>query len=963
MSYFKENKEKTILTILTFLLSFIVYFDTMSPTVSFWDCGEFIATSFTLAVPHPPGSPLYLLIGRFFSMIPTSSDIAFRVNLMSPIVSAFAVMFLFLIIIQLLKSWGNPHQPLHKMAVYAGAFVGAMTFAYSDSHWFNAVEAEVYAFSTFLTAIVVWLTLVWEEKSDQPGHERYLLIIAYIMGLATGIHLLNLLAIFFIALIIYFKRTKISSIWWLVADLLIGVAAAGLIFLFFLNLKVSFTIQALLTFAAFLGIYIPLYRKSIKPRLREHAQNVLMAFSASAVFLVINGGVIRGLPTIADKYGLVVLALAIFAVFGVTVWAIVKKHNLLSLGLMCLVLIIIGYSSYMTIFIRSAQDPRIDENDPETTHQAVAYLEREQYGERSFTDIFDRAKWKPEAEYKYKKPGVSQSKATWNYFWNYQINYMYVRYFNWQFIGRSIDKVNPWQFFLPFPFLIGIYGLMIHFGKDRNKALSVLALFLFTGLMIVLYLNQDDPQPRERDYSYVGSFFAFAIWIGIGASALISHLSNLKNEKLRKPLTYACAALLILVLPLNILRANYHEHSRKGNFVAWDYSYNILQTCEKDGVIFTNGDNDTFPLWYLQEVEGIRRDVKVVNLSLLNTPWYIKQLRDIEPKLSLGGMTDADIDNLGVIPWKKTEVRLTPPPNSSLPPLKWELDPTIMGQGLRVQDIMIMQLLEANKWQRPFYYAVTVSQDNKLNMDPFLQMEGLAFRIHPQAVKRVSVEKLEHNLNHVYRYRNLNNPNVYFDDNIVKLVGNYRSGYFQLAVEKLYSSDRMMQKSVSGRDNVSPQLTKDKAELAAILDSMETKLPENVLPIGNKEIYLQLGMLYYEGGRKEELIRRLNELMAMPKQTTQDKIRYASVFISPLKDYTAALEILEPLENENKNSPDIAGLLVKAYEEMGNMNGAIRVLDGWLKAHPDDQGAAAMKSTYEAKKKASKSAGQTGKKG
>ncbi|MCK4689953.1 MAG: DUF2723 domain-containing protein, partial [Candidatus Marinimicrobia bacterium] len=493
---------------------FIVYMDTLAPTVSFWDCGEFIATSYTLGVPHPPGSPLFLLIGRLFSMLPISSDIAYRVNIISPIVSSLAVMFLFLIIVKLLKSWGNPKTPLHKLAVYGGAFIGAMTFAFTDSHWFNAVEAEVYAFSTFLTAIVVWLILKWEEHADKPGHERYLLIIAYILGLALGIHLLNLLAVFFIALIIYFKKTKVSSIPWLIADLVIGVAVIGIIFLICLQLKVSFSVKAILSLGSFLLIYILLFRKSKKPRMKEHAQNVLVAVLASGIFLVINSGVIRGLPKIADSsdsYGIFAVVVLVLAVLAVTIWAIWKKYNLISLALMFLVLILIGYSSYTTIFIRSSQNPTIDENDPETTHQAVAYLEREQYGRRSFTDIFDRKVWKPEAAYKYK------GKSGMYYFWNYQIKKMYIRYFNWQFIGRNKANVNPFQFILPFPFLIGIYGLLIHFNKDKHKALAVLALFLFTGLMIVLYLNQDDPQPRERDYSYVGSFFVFSIWIGVGA--------------------------------------------------------------------------------------------------------------------------------------------------------------------------------------------------------------------------------------------------------------------------------------------------------------------------------------------------------------------------------------------------------------------------------------------------------------
>ncbi len=932
MNYFKNNKGKVILALLTFLLSFIVYLSTVAPTVSFWDCGEFIATSYTLGVPHPPGSPLFLLIGRLFSMLPIGSDIAYRVNLISPIVSALAVMFLFLIIVQLLKSWGTPKSPLHKLAVYGGAFIGAMTFAFTDSHWFNAVEAEVYAFSTFLTAIVVWLILKWEEHADKPGHEHYLLIIAYIVGLALGIHLLNLLAIFFIALIIYFKRTKVSSVPWLIADLVIGVAIIGIIFLICLQFKVDFSVQAILTLGSFLLIYISLFRKSQKSRVKEHSQNVLMAALASGIFLVINGGIIHGIPKIADKFGLFAVAVTLLIILAVTIWAINKKHNIVSLAFMSLVLIIVGYSSYTTIFIRSTQNPSIDENDPETTHQAVAYLEREQYGRRSFTDIFDRKVWKPEAAYKYK------GKSGMYYLWNYQIKKMYIRYFNWQFIGRHKANVNPFQFILPFPFLIGIYGLLTHFNKDKHKALAVLALFLFTGLMIVLYLNQDDPQPRERDYSYVGSFFTFSIWIGVGATAIISHLTELKNEKLRKPLTYLVTIALIIALPVNVLRANYHEHSRKGNYVASDYSYNILQTCEPNGIIFTNGDNDTFPLWYLQEVEGVRKDVRVVNLSLLNTPWYIKQLRNNEPKVAIGRLSDDDIDRLTPIPWKKSKIKISSPPGTDLQPMEWELKPTLMKRGLRVQDIMILQILEANRWKRPIYFAVTVSPDNKLGMDSYLQMEGLAFRIHPEKVKRINPGKLEHNLYKVYKYRNLNNPKVYFNDNIVKLIGNYRSGFFQLAIDRLYSDD--------------------KEGMLAALDSMAVRMPENILPIRNKDIYLQLGLLYHEGekyknveeGRKEgELERRLLNLVNRPNVSVKELIKYSSIYIQQLHDYESALSILEDLYTKNSTNPEVVGLLVKTYEGTQNYGNAVKILDDWLRIHPEDKNALSMRDSYKSK--------------
>ncbi len=914
----KNNKEKVILAGLVFIISFVVYLKTIAPTVPFWDCGEFIATSYTLGVPHPPGSPLFILIGRIFSMLPTSSDIAFRVNLISPIVSALANMFLFLIIVQLLKRWGMPRNSLEKLAVYGGAFIGALAFAFTDSHWFNAVEAEVYASSIFLTAIVVWLILVWEEKAEQPGSERYLLLIAYLVGLAIGVHLLNLLAIFFIALIIYFKKYQISSVGWLVLDLVIGVAAVGLLFLFFLQLRISFTLQAALTLGIFSLIYYQLLIKSRSPRLKEHARNVLMAFAASGAFLIVNGGIIQGLPALADKFGLIAVVIVILLVLGLTVWFIHQRHHLMSLIMMSLVLIIVGYSTYALIFIRSIQDPRIDENDPETTHQAVAYLQREQYGQRSFTDIFNRAKWKPEAAYKYK--------GAWDYFWNYQINYMYIRYFNWQFIGRKEASVDPFQFLLPFPFLIGLYGLLVHFNKDKHKALAVLALFLFTGLMIVLYLNQDDPQPRERDYSYVGSFFAFAIWIGIGVAALIAHITNLRKEKLRRPLAWLATIILLLVLPFNMLVANYHEHDRTGNYVAWDYSYNLLQSCEPNGVLFTNGDNDTFPLWYLQEVENIRRDVKVVNLSLLNTPWYIKQLRNIEPRLEIGPFSDEEIDRFELVRWEKQKVQISPPPNTELSPMIWELAPTLQyGKTglLRVQDFMIMYILEYNRWQKPIYFATTVSPDNKLGLDDYLQMEGLVFRVYPEKVSRVNTTKIEKNIFHVYQFRNLNNPSVFYDDNVARLVGNYRSAFLQLAIDKMYKND--------------------KAGMAAVLDSMEAWIPESIFPIGNDDVYLQIGLLYHESGRTgqpgkpSELEQRLTTLLSQKNIPVRSQLKYASIYAQTLKNYPKALSILERLNIQKPNDPEIAGYLVKLYEETQQYDKVVPILNSWLALHPDDE--------------------------
>ncbi|MQY63276.1 MAG: DUF2723 domain-containing protein, partial [Calditrichaeota bacterium] len=570
-------KAHRIIAAFILLFSFLLYLDTMAPTTSFWDCGEFIATAYIMGVPHPPGSPLFLLVGRLFTLLPLFSDIGARVNIISPITSALAVMFLYLVIVQLVNKWrGNVETTTDAIITYGAGALGALTFMVTDSHWFNAVEAEVYATSTFLTAFTVWLILRWSQFNGSPsqgipaekdkGKSRiyYILLLAYLFGLATGIHLLNLLTLPFVALIIYYRKWAFSWKGFLVT--------AGI---------------------------------------------------TTVVFLVIYQGIIKGLPRLASLMGLPGAALAVAVLVVVTVWVVGRRRKNASIILTSMLLVVVGYSTYATIFIRSQHDPAIDENDPETIRQAVAYLEREQYGDWS---MLDRARWTPGTQHRYKSVG--------DFFWNYQVEKMYVRYFLWQFAGRgpvgdkgvqpygatpAEDGVKWLQFGLPLALLLGFFGLYYHMRRDWKHGLAVLALFLATGLMIILYLNQPDPQPRERDYSYVGSFFAWSIWIGIGAGGLLELLSErVKDISLKRIMLSGALGILLIIIPGVMLRANYHQHDRTGNYVAWDYSYNLLNSCKENSVLYTNGDNDTFPLWYLQEVEGIRKDVRVINLSLLN---------------------------------------------------------------------------------------------------------------------------------------------------------------------------------------------------------------------------------------------------------------------------------------------------------------------------------------------------------
>ena len=967
-----------ILAVITFLVSFIVYFDTMAPSVSYWDCGEFIAVSYTLGVPHPPGSPLFLLLGRIASMLPISQDIAFRVNILSPLVSAFAVLFLYLIIVQLVNHWrGRVESTTDALIVFGGGFIGSLTFAFTDSHWFNAVEAEVYAFSTFFTAIVVWLILVWSEKADLKGNERYILIIAYMIGLATGLHLLNLLTIPFVALIIYFRKYDFE---WS-----------------------SFGILVALT---------------------------------GVVFFVIHNVIIKGMPKIADAIGVASTGILILAVFVGMAWAILNQKQLMSVVLTSMVLVLIGYSTYALIFIRSNQNPSIDENDPETVEAFISYLEREQYGDvgmfpRRFKGIKPihevvgypegpGRKFSSDQESDYRS---HQSKKQWKFFWDYQIRKMYNRYFLWQFAGRGPssdsgviamgannreDGIDLTQFGLPLAFILGIIGMLYHGYRDEKMAFSVMALFIMTGYAIILYLNQDNPQPRERDYSYVGSFFAFSIWIGIGTAAISEWISeNLKNKDLVKRLIIMLLALQIIFIPTVMARVNYHSHDRSGNFVAWDYSYNLLQSCGPNGIIFTNGDNDTFPLWYLQEVEKVRTDVAVVNLSLLNTPWYIKQWRDKRPKQTkFINLNDLQIDKLTstLQQWetRTVQVPVYNDPQNEKGYIEWEIKPTYAGQALRVQDMMIMRIIDDASWRVPIYFAVTVSQQNRIGLDQYLDMQGLTFQLKSHKTKPVDTEKMYENLmtgigpeswstnfphnefyehgdesnqrgsnqndNYInwskgyqpgYMFRNLGNENIYYNKQTKRLLQNYRSAYMQLAVTYYMEYQRKDRKK---KDNLEPELKDLKSKIIQVLDRMEENIPAHIIPIQSEDLHYQVARIYGDLEEKEAMRNILENLANRPNGRPLNRVEYANTFFKELDDTEKAIAILESMRADylrkesmlktlgfskktvkkgewgrwQKAYPEIISSLVYIYRESNQLFEAESILSEWVSRNPSD---------------------------
>lgn len=965
--YIRLNR---ILAAFTFLISFIVYFDTMAPTVSYWDCGEFIAVAHTLGVPHPPGSPLFLLLGRIASMIPISTDVAFRVNILSPLSSALAVMFLYLVIVKVVIHWRGKVESVHDALIaFGGAILGSLVFAFTDSHWFNAVEAEVYALSTFFTAIVVWLILHWSEKADEIGNERYILIIAYMIGLATGLHLLNLLTLPFVALIIYFRKNKFE---W-----------------------VSFGFTIVIT-----GI----------------------------VFFIIHNILVKGFPKIVASIGVSATAVLTIAIFGAMIWAIINKKLIPSIALTSFVLVIIGYSTYAMIFIRSNQDPGIDENDPETIEAFISYLEREQYGDvgmfpRRYKGIppIHEVSGYPEGpnrtfsaaqNSKYKKYELGKQ---WDFFWDYQIRKMYNRYFLWQFAGRGPSKepyvtsmgannredgIDWTQFGLPLAFIIGLIGMFYHAYRDERMAFSILALFIMTGYAIILYLNQDDPQPRERDYSYVGSFFAFAIWVGVGASAISEKIIDfIKDKELSKRLVVIALALQIAFVPIIMAKSNYHSHDRSGNYVAWDYSYNILQSCEPNAVIFTNGDNDTFPLWYLQEVEKLRTDVAVVNLSLLNTPWYIKQQRDKRTEdTRFINLTDNQIDRVTsrLQEWKKQKMKVPVDndPKNKDGFIEWELKPTYGGRALRVQDLMILKIIQDSKWRIPIYFAVTVSENNRLGLDNYLDMQGLTFQLKSHKTDPVDAEKMYANLmtdigpqtwstnfnssdfnikkntqylswsreyQPGYMYRNLGNDKVYYNKQTKRLLQNYRSAYMQLAITYYMDYNKEVNKKNNLDEN---KLTELKDKIISVLNKMGEKIPDSTIPIQSQELHYQVARIYGDLDDKISMRKIMDKLISGSIGRPLNRVEYANVYFKEFDEPEIALSILEDMRLQfqqmegmvktrgfnksitnnkwarwQKAYPDIISSLIYIYRDQDMLADAELVLSEWVNRNPSDENA------------------------
>jgi hypothetical protein len=886
---------------LLFVFSAIVYLLTVEPTVSFWDCGEFILSAFKLQVGHPPGAPLFLMVGRIATLFAggDTSKAALMINILSALCSAFAIMFLFWTITHLVRKVfvkGNTLEAKQIPAIIGSGILGALAYTFSDTFWFSAVEGELYAVSSLVTALVFWGMLKWEEEAEKEYAGRWIILIAYIMGLGLGIHRLNLLVIPVLVFVFYFKKYTVS---------VKGVIKAFLFAVILLWLMVFVLMPGVPKVAGWFEL------------------------------LFVN---IFGLPY---NSGLLFFMLLVFGTLAYFInYSLKRRRIILNYILTSLTVIMIGYSSYAMIMIRSSARPPMNQNDPSDVFALSYYINMEQYGSspkfygqyysapvvdvknvisgynkvngkykpyyrpeytysKKFETIFPRM-YSPdpdhESAYKYwgkvvgRKYTVGSGKETivcptfgenLRYFFRYQIGFMYLRYFMWNFAGRQNDiqgNGNPihgnWISGLNFidearlgkmdnlpddlnnnpghnkyyflPLLIGLAGMFWQYKADKKSFWLIMAFFIMTGLAIIFYLNQYPNQPRERDYAYAGSFYAFAIWIGIGFMYVYEKLHKYLGEKGSAAVTLVA---LLTAAPLLMALQNWDDHDRSDRYTARDIGANYLKSCAPNSVLFTYGDNDSFPVWYVQDVEEVRTDVRVANLSYIQAGWYIEMMRqkafesdplplslgrdkymegvrnqlpvnnrvnkpvDLKEVVQFAAMDDKKYmidlsgrgDYLNYLPTNKFIIDVdsaTVLANGTvkeyfkdrlLSPIIWEYTETDAFKG----DLAIMDLLSTNRWERPIYYSTTVPSDQYKGLEKFFIQEGLAYRVAP--VRTDPAEQGEFgmidpvvmydNFMNKFSWGNAEDPSVYLDENNRRMFSNFRRIFGILAKEMLVRGD------------------------------------------------------------------------------------------------------------------------------------------------------------------------------
>lgn len=948
------------------LIACTVYIVTAEAGGSLWDCGEFVSSCFKLQVPHPPGAPMFVILGRFFIILFGNDPLtaAKAVNVMSALASGFTILFLFWTITHFARR--IVHTDVSKelsttqiLSIMGAGIVGALAYTFSDSFWYSAVEGEVYALSSFFTALVFWAILRWEHEADQKGADRWIVFIFFMMGLSIGVHLLNLLTIPAIVMV-YYIRKRVDFNYktirkYFVLFTIIGGALAFIGSLIAANseaerVPLDATLAGLTLVGTALAIVFLRLIESFKKEKKEYYGGMYIFFIIGCIITgVVQVGVIQYTVKIAgafDRYFVNGMNLPFFSGFAfffvllaVLIWyglkiAAKKGWYYLKLSLWCVTFMLIGYSTYVTTMIRSNADPAIDMYNVDNPMSLVGYLGREQYGDfpilygqkftarpydsketganyqrgkdnyveigkdfkyiyaaedkMVFPRVWDASNDQYHADYYASFLNIGQMQDgtyerspnqidNMHFFLGYQINFMYFRYFMWNFSGKQNDiqgsslaniRDGNWITGIDFidnmhlgnqskmpdslqnnkahnklyalPFILGLIGIFFHFKRKGADALVNTLLFFFTGLAIVIYLNQAGNQPRERDYAYVGSFYAFAVWIGLGVLQIKSWLARFANQKVAAT---AATIICLLAVPVLMAQQEWDDHDRSNKTIARDLAKDYLESCPKDAILFCFGDNDTYPLWYAQEVEGIRKDIRVINFSLLGIDWYINQLRykvnesapidviwsadqiegrkrDYVPfkpnpkfpenayydlydvmKNYIGSDNPAFIDNsrgepLNTFPVKKFAIPVSKnelikngivnETDSIMPEFRFDLN----KDRLLKNDLAVLNIIAANKWKRPICFTSNNPYQIGLGFEKYLRLDGLTYRLVPvdngtqnfnQDAPFVNTDWAYDKMMKTFATGNANVKGVYFDEENRRHLNSIREAYTELA--------------------------------------------------------------------------------------------------------------------------------------------------------------------------------------
>ncbi len=865
---------------IVFVFTLVIYYITMQPTFAFWDPGEYTSVSYILGIPHPPGVPFNVLLGRIFSMIPTASDMSARIALNSVIASVFAILFLYLISVKVITYWrGKPKDNFDSIIICTVSAISALALAFCGSYWFNALETEAESKAIFFITLITLLSLIWRERVNETGIDKYILLGCFLTGLGVGSHLLVAQSIIVIVLFYYFGRFEYKP-----KTLVIAFVVAGL---------------------AFLTVF-PL--------------------------------IIIKLPKLVGSNSIIAVLLFALVLFGIY-YSGKNKLKFLNFVLLAIIFVVIGYSIFISITLRASVDNlSVNQNNPRTTDAFVSYLSREQYGEQP---VFWPRRYSMEPQH---QPTWNPAKysSDFDFMLKYQINEMFNRYVMFQFIGREGynqgDGIDIKKLY-GIPFLLGMVGLFYLFRKDKKTGFLFLFMFLMFGVFTALYQNQQDPQPRERDYFYVGAYMVFALWIGHGVLFLADTIKEKISQNTFKPVVSGILVLSFLFVPLNMLKNSYHYQDRSGNYMPFDFAYNILQSCEKDAILITNGDNDTFPLWCVQAVYGIRTDIRIINLSLANIDWYTLQLKNEKP---YGALTvpftysNEQLKKLQPTLWDENKpYSISVPPEAYPDTMKVKPDritikiPATIRQkqgnqnitAITAADLITLDVIKANNWKRPIYFSITVADMYCLGLTEYLKLEGLVQKLVPYNASGGFTQNVNEDItskclfktagapvttpNYGFLFRNLNDGKVFYDETHRRMMESYRQAFIRLAYS--YSEDSTKYKLVK-----------------QTLDELEATMPRAYI-VMDYRIKYNIATLYKNIKDEPKFMEYANEVEKAALDEIQkypNNVSYTTfnpyvmlVDIYDHKgDYQKAYSYLKILSDRNPNDPNIL-MKIEGYKK------------------------------------------------